>query len=202
MRSSIARLLQVPHVYGLVQRGVAPPQRKRIFVDQHVCARPGDRLLDVGCGPGYLLDFLPEVDYLGFDPNAAYIARARKTYGHRGRFLVSAIDDFDATAVGPVDVVVAKGVLHHLDDDQVGKVAELARSVLRPTGRLVCLDPCLVPGQHPVARFLVSRDRGDHVRQPDDYRRLVARRLPNATVQERTDLLRVPYTHAILTASP
>jgi hypothetical protein len=39
------------------------------------------------------------------------------------------------------------------------------------------------------------------VRALDDYRRLVADHLPNAAVDVRTDLLRVPYTHAIVTAT-
>jgi len=199
MRPLKARLLGVPRLYGWLQRGVSPDATKRIFVDSYVKPRSGDRLLDAGCGPGYLLRYLPDVDYVGFDPSESYIEAAREEFGDKGEFVVAGIDDI--TTSGQFDIVVAKGVLHHLDDEQVTKIAELAAAVLRPGGRLVCLDPALVDGQHGVARFLVSRDRGEHVRSPDGYRSLVAARLPHVEVIERHDLLRVPYTHAVIIAS-
>jgi hypothetical protein len=75
------------------------------------------------------------------------------------------------------------------------------RLVLEPGGRLVTIDPALVDGQHRIARLLVSRDRGPHVRDPDYLRRLVTPMFPNAEIEVRHDMLRPPYTQAIIRAS-
>jgi hypothetical protein len=41
----------------------------------------------IGCGPADILDFLPAIDYIGFDANPKYIQEARKRYKDRGTFL-------------------------------------------------------------------------------------------------------------------
>lgn len=193
------RLLERPSVYRWLQRAVASDRQRRAFVDDHLQVNARHRLLDVGCGTGSLLAYLPDVDYVGFDPNPSYIDAAVRRFGSRGRFLVAGIDNFDDS--GFFDVVVAKGVLHHLDDDQVRMVAQTAQRLVIPGGRLVTIDPTLVDNQHPMSRFLVSRDRGEFVRTPEAYRALIATHMPNASVTTRVDLLRVPYTHAVTTAS-
>jgi len=55
--------------------------------------------------------------------------------------------------------------VHHLDDAEATKLFDLARSVLRPAGRLITFDGCYVPGQSPAARWILSRDRGQFVRK-------------------------------------
>jgi SAM-dependent methyltransferase len=44
--------------------------------------RPGESLLDYGCGPGRLSDFLPSTvgDYVGYDPAQGMIARAKREH--------------------------------------------------------------------------------------------------------------------------
>jgi SAM-dependent methyltransferase len=43
------------------------------------------RVLDIGCGPGYMVEYLRGATYFGFDINSRYIAYAKK-YGGRGSF--------------------------------------------------------------------------------------------------------------------
>jgi hypothetical protein len=67
-------------------------------------------------------------------------------------------------------------------------------------GRFVSVDPTLVPDQSRAARFIVSGDRGEHVRAPDGYRRLVEGVFHEVRDTVRSDLLRIPYTHCIVEA--
>ena len=79
---------------------------------------------------------------------------------------------------------------------------ELAAAVFEPGGRFVSIDPTTTDGQHPVARFLAARDRGRNVRTPEALAHLVSEVMTQVVLTVRTDLLRVPYSHAIVSAAP
>ena len=46
----------------------------------------------------------------------------------------------------------------------------LARRSVKPTGRLVTLDPYYTEDQSRVARYFLDRDRVDHVRSLEEWR--------------------------------
>src|SRR5262249_40300059 len=105
----------------------------RIYVSESAGQMVGDKFLDIGCGPGDILEDLPAVDYLGFDINPKYVEAAQKRFGSRGRFFcgdvgLTAIDQEAAS----FDLVLATGVLHHLDDDRAVSLFKLARRALKP----------------------------------------------------------------------
>jgi SAM-dependent methyltransferase len=133
----------------------------------------GDRILDIGCGTADILAHLPEVDYLGFDSSDRYVEAARERFGDRGHFVTAVPTDID-DAFGDRTLVMAIGVLHHLDDETAHEALELAAKALRPGGVFVSVDPTLTDDQHAVARFLIQRDRGQFVRTPEQMQHLVA----------------------------
>jgi ubiquinone/menaquinone biosynthesis C-methylase UbiE len=199
--AGIRRLLARAWVYDLLQLAVGSNASHRKFVEEHVRPRPGDRILDIGCGPARILRALPEgVDYVGIDESAEYIEAARKTWGHRGQF-----HRVDARAAelpeSDFDVALVMGVLHHLDDGGCWQLLRGAARSLKPQGRLVGIEPVRKPGQARVASWLINRDRGAYVRSPDDYADLARPHFGSVTVEVRNDLLRLPYTHAILQAA-
>ena len=102
---------------------------------------------------------------------------------------------------GTFDLVMAIGVIHHLNDAQAAKLFELARRVLRPGGRLVTFDGCYVPRQSRIARWMLAHDRGRFVRTQEEYLRLASAHFSKVESQIRHDLLRIPYTHLILRCS-
>ena len=61
--------------------------------------------------------FSSEVDYLGIDYSEDYIDAARHRFGGRGRFLVADVGSLGSHRLDDFDVVLALGILHHLDDD-------------------------------------------------------------------------------------
>ena len=96
------------------------------------------------------------------------------------------------------DLVLGTGVLHHLDDIQARGFFSLAERMLRTGGRCLTLEPCLVKGQHYVARMLIRLDRGRNVRTAQEYAALASASFSDVSQTLRHDLLRVPYTHLIM----
>ncbi len=106
--------------------------------------RPGERVLDVGSGPGYLAASIgdavgPDGAVHALDPSPAMNALARAR--NAGRPWVH-VEDGDALAVphgdGAFDVGVATQVYEYVPD-MPAALAELRR-VLRPGGRVLILD--------------------------------------------------------------
>ncbi len=88
--------LSSPWVYEAFHHLIGARRWLKWFSSKVIRPRAGDRLFDIGCGPGALLRCLPAgVDYVGFDRNEAYIRRARQVHGNRGNFIcMSAISQF------------------------------------------------------------------------------------------------------------
>jgi SAM-dependent methyltransferase len=190
-------VLSRPLVYEAWSSIVGGRKGRAMLVAEHVRPAAGDRILDLGCGPGELLDFLPDdADYVGIDISPDYVARARERSGPRAQFRVG-----DATAIDPdlgvFDLVVAFGVLHHLDDAHARLLFEGASAALRRGGRVITVDPAVTRHQSRAARAVITRDRGRHVRTPQAYRAL-APSLFDIGTTVRSDVLRIPYTHCVL----
>ena len=192
----VYKALAVPLVYRVWGRLVGGKDRGR-FAREHIRAREGQRVLDIGCGPADILQYLPKVDYTGFDSNPDYIATATRNYGDRGHFYCQRVSEQALSAHEGFDIVLAIGVLHHLDDAEAEQLFRLAIAALVPGGRLVTLDGVFVKGQSPIARLIISRDRGEHVRDEPGYRRIAERIFKKIMPALRGDLLGIPYTHLI-----
>lgn len=200
-RRGIRRVLEWAWVYAAFKALLQPPSAQRAFVEEFVPVRSGSRILDIGCGTGWILEYLPEgVEYVGYDLNPKYIASAQSQYGDRATFFCADITDSSAPTIGGdgFDIVLALGLIHHLNDAEVRSLCESAYSHLRPGGQLVTFDGVYVPRQNVLARYLISRDRGQAVRTPEGYLGLVKPVFDRVDHQIRTDLLRIPYTHFLM----
>ena len=193
----IHAVLSLPYVYTAFQSLMGARKGWVRLVDEFVRPVEGMSLLDIGCGPGDVLDYLPQVNYWGFDISEPYIEHATKKFGLKGRFHCKRLSIADLAEMPKFDVVLASGVLHHMDDELALDFLRMAYEALTPGGRLVTVDPCWVSRQNPIARFLIARDRGQNVRTEVGYGRLVATVFANTKITIRHKVW-IPYTHCFM----
>lgn len=200
--SGIRAVLSMPSVYSSFQRFLGADNTWRVIAQQLLPLRAGVRLLDVGCGPCDILNWLPaNVDYVGVDLNEQYVRSARERFGARGQFIAGDAAALPLQDTAPFDVALAVGLLHHLDDAQATSLFQSLRSLLKPDGCIVVVEPCFHDGQSALERFLMRRDRGQNVRNESGYRRLVPPSFSNVQTRLVGNVTRIPWSLLAVTAS-
>lgn len=196
--SGLRTILSIPFVYSSFQILMGAKTIWSSLANDVIQAKSGMAILDIGCGPADILNYLPEgVNYYGFDISQDYIQTAQKKYGDKGHFICKLLQESDLSSLPKFDCVVLMGVFHHMDDIQAKKIAKLAHAALKEDGKLVSVDPCYTPEQNPIARFLISKDRGQNVRVESAYKAIVNRTFKHID----TKIIHrawIPYTHCYM----
>lgn len=196
--SGLYELLSSSKIYDGLQNLVGTSRLRKEIIQKYIKPKIQDRILDIGCGTAEILAHLPEVEYEGFDMNPDYIRQAQQRYASRGNFRCQEVSDQILLDEQPYDIVLALGIIHHLNDQECYQLFELARRALKPTGKLITIDPCFSPNQSWFARQMVKRDRGDCVRFVDRYELLAKSAFKTVRAITRYDLIRIPFTHCIM----
>lgn len=197
--SGLQRWLKIPFLYNLFQDAIGGNALRRRFIESHVRAKLGDKIIDIGCGPAQILQWLPDVDYLGFDVNPFCIASAKRTHGGKGTFVVG-----DTTSLSEdsrfrnADIVIALGILHHLSDEEAEHCIQFAQHALKQGGRFVSLEACWIPNQGFLSRYIVSKDRGQNVRTEQMYRQLAGTVFKHVNTCVDAKPMRIPYAIVVL----
>jgi SAM-dependent methyltransferase len=197
MLGRLRSLLGHVGLYLALQKGVGADRVRYRALDE-AKLQPGDRVLDVGCGPAYYFDRLPEVKYYGFDTSPAYVAYARKRYGDRGEFRCEILTADHLPDLPPFDAVLLFGLLHHLTDEESETLLDMAARSLGPGGRVVSVDPCLHPGQGRISRWMSRNDRGEYVRTPDAFDGLAREAFADVSGEVLDTVTRVPSSHYLM----
>jgi ubiquinone/menaquinone biosynthesis C-methylase UbiE len=133
-----------PAVAILLREGVW----KSAFMEQ-VGPRPGERILDLGCGTGTLAILLkktaPEAEVVGVDADQAVLDHARRKADDAGlsiQFQQAFADEIGepATLFGTFDKIVSSLLFHHLDTETKRQALAGAWARLRPGGELHIAD--------------------------------------------------------------
>ncbi|RPF36918.1 class I SAM-dependent methyltransferase [Streptomyces sp. TLI_185] len=129
-------------------------------------AEAGDRVLDVGCGTGYLSRRMadrvgPDGKVTGVDPSAPVLEYARRKKPRPGSApctyregIAESLDLADAS----FDTVVTSLMLHHLPEDLRPAALREMHRVVRPGGRLLVVE--FRPPKSRIGRHLVHGGAG------------------------------------------
>jgi len=197
MFQSIRSVLAIPAAYNLWWRAVGGPAWAKVLVGQYIQPRAGARILEIGCGPGTIAGYLPDSEYVGFDMSSRYIEMARKRFP-QAQFICERVSQFSLAKQQSFDAVLALGVVHHLDDQEARQLFQIAYDALKSGGKLITFDGVWTNDQSPAARWLLARDRGEHVRNEGEYVNIASQVFANVKASVRHDLIRIPYSHLIL----
>ena len=198
----LRRPLRVATIYDWFQSLAGARYAKLWLAENYWKLNLGDKVIDIGCGPGAVLDYLPDgIMYIGIDISKEYITSAKRRDDPRATFMVGTARDFLCqldSRLSNAQLVICNGILHHLDDSETLDVLKLARESLQSAGRLVCFEPCYLIHQGSLARWVMKHDRGRNVRSEAEWRRLSSAVFDCFRTRIATNLLRLPYTHIII----
>jgi SAM-dependent methyltransferase len=198
INSGLRSVLALPLVYRLAMWAVGGHNFRHWFIDNILALKPGQKVVDIGCGPADILNELGTVDYIGLDTSEAYVDAARRRYGERGAFISGNVESWAADPrIQDADLVLCYGVLHHVDDDEAKKIVQMARQCLKSGGRFVFFEPSYLLWQSRWSVFMMSRDRGQSIRTEQGWKALVSDVFPRTVTNIVSNFNRIGYTNVI-----
>lgn len=204
MRFDLRRALEIPAVYNVFQKMTRTREYRQRFMER-VPIAPGARVLEVGCGPGTNVEFLPQgrgVQFVGCDADGRYIAHAQQKYGNgSASFYAMPVGGLRTLGFDRFDTVLAWGLLHHISDADLRTLADEVDQLLESGGTFCTFDPCFTDRQTLVERVLTACDRGRYVRYPEHYAALLGTRFANVTLDVWPPGTILPYSVTVCIAT-
>lgn len=173
--TGIHRLLSSPLFYSLFQTIMSGFNIRKKIVKE-IIRKKNANILDIGCGPGEILEFLPKSKYYGYDTNKKYISYAKLKYGDKGKFFCKKFTSKEIKKLPKFDYVLFLGIMHHLSDFELNRLLNFSEKAIKKGGKLVTLDPIFVKNQNTFARFIIDSDRGKNIRTERQYKKLIRKK--------------------------
>ncbi len=148
------------------------------FYVEHACRmlRPGDRVLDLGCGPAQLLGRIAALNsgasFIGVDYSRPMIEEARRSLDSSNVELrMDDMTDLSSVETGSVDVVLSSMAMHHLPDTaHLRRCFQAMERVMAPGARVFVADFGRLKSVKSIEYFVRRAVPLDEPRLEHDYR--------------------------------
>ncbi len=184
-KSGLHAIITLPRVFNFIQWLAGAKMYRNKMLQDYIKPFDGCRILDIGCGTGeyidHLDDFCKEYEYYGFDGEAVYIDHAKKVFKDRKNvhFYLQILTEDSIKDYEGFDMVIATGVLHHLDDQIVTSLLKVAKLALKPGGKFVSYDPGKFEKMSVLENVFWKYDRGRSIRTVEQTEALIKPIFPN-----------------------
>lgn len=165
-------LLSNPNFYNFTQHLFGASAFRKKFIE-NLSIKKNAKILDIGCGTSTVIKFLNEPEYYGYDVSSKNINFCKKKFGNLGNFYNKAFTKKELNHLPKFDYIFLFGFIHHLNDNNVSSLLKILKLSLNDNGCICSIDGVLEEKQNPIARFLISKDRGQFVRTKENYIKLV-----------------------------
>lgn len=200
INKGIRKILEVPLVYNAFQTLHGGNAKRKVHFKKHFSDKSIKTLLDIGCGTGVLLEHLDQsIEYHGVDMEESYIQHAREKYKNRGSFYTQRVgQDINENWINYFDAINAHGLIHHLNDEDIGILLNGAKNYLSPKGKIVTIDAVYYDGQSRFSKWIVSKDRGQNVKTIEQYTELAKRYFTNVETELIKNHNRLKYSVLVM----
>ena len=133
-RSSVLyNLINNPFVYRLIQKLMSGTSFRKKIVQKNIKNKKF-KILDIGCGPAEILDYIPECEYYGYDIDKRAINFARKKYSNNNHhFFCKKFNESELFRLPKFDFIILFGILHHLDNKEAKTILNLCKKKMKKT---------------------------------------------------------------------
>lgn len=149
---------------------VRPQWITKKYIHNHVHSHfkfEGQTVLDFGSGTGANCSMFHPSYYVGIDPDAKRIEYAKQLYpDHKFQVLESKRFPF---ANESVDYILIIAVLHHISSDDISSYMKEFQRILKSNGTIIVMEPCLCKEKPLCNRFMKWYDKGDYIRNEEEY---------------------------------
>ena len=190
------RILAYPRIYNLYQSLIGANSYLKRFSETFIKTEKSIRMLDMGCGTANIVPFLnSEIEYFGIDFSQKYIDYASKKYS-KHTFLCGNICEQNQIN-GEFDIIISKGVMAGLKDEQLLKMFDIIVSLSNEKTRIILSDMNHRSNSSVFEKFIQRQERNKELRSKDDYIRLITQKFNIDKITELNNVYRIPYSRVV-----
>jgi len=197
INSGLRGLLSNPLLYDTTQTIFGAYKHKENHFNKFFSELRGKQILDIGCGTGFLLNYLHNSNkYVGCDMEQKYIDSIRVNYDQPNvELYCEKVGEVERKEwINRFDFINAHGLIHHLSDKDTQYLLDISFTYLKPGGQLITVDSLYHKNQSKFSRWMVSKDRGQNVRQTAHYLDLANAVFEKVEYSIDDHALRIPFS--------